>query len=75
MANENDGKPWSDDDLQQLKTMITENTPTGLIAMKLGRTEDSVRDKVARRACRWPRQTRAREIKPWQTTIGSPRRT
>lgn len=47
MANENDGKPWSNDDLQQLKTMITENTPTGLIAMKLGRTEDAIRDKVA----------------------------
>lgn len=46
MANENDGKPWSDDDLRMLKTMITENTPTGLIAMKLGRTEDAIRDKV-----------------------------
>lgn len=27
MVNENDGKPWRDDDLQQLKVMITENTP------------------------------------------------
>ncbi|EKS41343.1 hypothetical protein [Afipia broomeae] len=42
MANENDGKPWSDDDLQQLKVMITENTLTGLIAMKLRRTDDAV---------------------------------
>jgi hypothetical protein len=46
MAAENDGKPWSDDDLQSLKMLITENTPTRLIAMKLGRTEDSVRDKA-----------------------------
>lgn len=46
MANENDGKPWSDDHLEQLKTLIKENTPTPLIAMKLGRTEDSIRDKV-----------------------------
>jgi hypothetical protein len=46
MAEENDGKSWSDDDLQSLKTLITENTPTSLIAMKLGRTEDSIRDKV-----------------------------
>lgn len=45
MANENDGKPWTGDDLNQLKTLITENTPTGLIAMKLGRTEDAIRDK------------------------------
>jgi hypothetical protein len=47
MVNENDRKPWSDDDLHKLKIMITENTPTGLIAMKLGRTEDAIRDKVA----------------------------
>lgn len=47
MANENDGKPWRDGDLQILKVMITENTPTRLIAMKLGRTEDAIRDKVA----------------------------
>ena len=47
MAAENDGKPWSGDDLQTLKTLIAENTPTSLIAMKLGRTEDSIRDKVA----------------------------
>lgn len=46
MANENDGTPWSDDDLQTLKTLITENTPPRLVAMKLGRTEDAIRDKV-----------------------------
>jgi hypothetical protein len=44
MAAENDGKSWSDDDLQILKILITENTPTRLIAMKLNR---SIRDKVA----------------------------
>lgn len=48
MGKENDGKPWSDDDLFQLKILITENTPTGLIAMKLGRSEDSIRSKVER---------------------------
>ena len=47
MLNKNDGKDWSDDDLYKLKIMITENTPTGLIASKLGRTEDAIRDKVA----------------------------
>jgi hypothetical protein len=47
MAAENDGKPWNDDDLQNLETFITENTATKLIAMKLGRTEHSIRDKVA----------------------------
>lgn len=47
MTAENDGKPWSDEDLEQLKTLITENTPTRLIAMKLERTEAAIRDKVA----------------------------
>jgi hypothetical protein len=35
MTAEDEGKPWTDDDLQTLKTLITENTPTRLIAMKL----------------------------------------
>lgn len=39
---------WSKDDLKQLKTFIKENTPTRLIAMKLKRSEISVRGKVQR---------------------------
>jgi hypothetical protein len=46
MAAENDGMSRTDEDVEQLKTLITENTPTRLIVMKLGRTEDSVREKV-----------------------------
>jgi hypothetical protein len=45
MANENSGKPWSAGDQKQLKALAKGNTPTRLIAMKLGRTEDSVRTK------------------------------
>ena len=41
-------QPWSQDDLKQLKTLIKENTPTRLIAMKLKRSEISVRGKVQR---------------------------
>lgn len=40
------GKPWSDAELNELKTLVTHNTPTPLIASKLGRTEDSVRSKA-----------------------------
>lgn len=47
IANENDGKPWIEDHLERLKVLITENTPTRLIALKLGRTEDAISDKVA----------------------------
>ncbi len=45
MVNHNEGKSWSDNDFQQLKVLITENTPTRLIA-KLGRTEGAIRSKV-----------------------------
>jgi hypothetical protein len=41
-------QPWSKDDLEQLKTLIKENTPTRLIAMKIKRSEISVRGKVQR---------------------------
>ena len=39
-------RSWSKDDIKQLKTLIKQNTPTRLIAMKLKRTEASVRWKV-----------------------------
>lgn len=45
MAEKHSGE-WSDDELNQLKKLVTENTPTTLIASKLGRTEDSVRSKA-----------------------------
>jgi hypothetical protein len=39
-------RSWSKDDVKQLKTLIKENTPTRLIAIKLKRTEAAVRYKV-----------------------------
>ena len=49
-AKKKDGRSnprsWSKDDIKQLKTLIKENTPTRLIAMKIKRTEASVRWKV-----------------------------
>lgn len=40
------GAAWTEDELNQLKTLVTQNTPTPLIASKLGRSEDSVRSKA-----------------------------
>ena len=37
----------SNDELYNLKIMITENTPTAFIATKRGRTDDAIREKVA----------------------------
>lgn len=40
---ENHGKEWSKSDLLDLKNLAKGNTPTGLIANNLGRTEDAIR--------------------------------
>lgn len=38
---------WKAATVRELKTLIAENTPTRVIGVKLGRTEASIRDKVA----------------------------
>jgi len=49
MAKEpkNHGKAWSDADVTALKKLALENTPTRVVGIKLGRTEDSVRAKAS----------------------------
>ncbi len=43
----NHGKEWTDKDVKQLDQLADGNTPTRVIALKLGRTEDSVRSKAS----------------------------
>ena len=43
----NHGEKWTKKDVQQIKKLAKGNTPTGLIAYKLGRTEDSIRSKAS----------------------------
>ena len=43
----NDGKLWTSNDMQTLKTLAKENTPTRVIGLKLGRTENAVYSKAA----------------------------
>jgi hypothetical protein len=50
-ANEkqtNQGNFWTAPEIKQLRELISQNTPTGLIAYKLQRTEDSIRKKAQR---------------------------
>lgn len=48
MSNEvRNGAPWTEADVQNLKQLIAENTPTRIIGLKLGRTEEAMRDKVS----------------------------
>ena len=42
----NHGKEWSEADLNRLEQLAEGNTPTRIIALKLGRTEDAVRSKA-----------------------------
>lgn len=39
----NSGKPWTGSDEHRLRDLARGNTPTGLIAHDLGRSEDAVR--------------------------------
>ncbi len=42
----NHGKGWKPGDVRQLRELADGNTPTRVIGLKLGRTEDSVRSKA-----------------------------
>lgn len=44
---ENHGKPWIDKQVQQLEKLVDQNTPTRVIGLKLGRTEDAIRSKAS----------------------------
>lgn len=43
----NTGKEWSKKDVQDLRKLASQNTPTRVIGLKLGRTEVSVRSKAS----------------------------
>ena len=45
--NRNSGKPWTKSDTSQLKDLAKKNTPTRVIGLKIGRTEDAVRSKAS----------------------------
>ncbi len=41
------GESWSKGDVKELKKLVEQNTPTRVIGLKLGRTEDAVRGKAS----------------------------
>ena len=45
-SNRNSGKPWSRKEVADLKDLARRNTPTRVIGLKLGRSEDAVRSKA-----------------------------
>ena len=38
----NQGKPWTNEDVSELDTLAQQNTPTRLIAIKMGRTLEAI---------------------------------
>lgn len=43
----NHGKQWAKADMAQLKKLVKQNTPTRVIGLKLGRTEDAIYSKAS----------------------------
>lgn len=41
----NQGKPWTPQEVQQLQKLANQNTPTRVIGLKMGRSEDAVYSK------------------------------
>ena len=45
-STRNSGKPWTDQEIGTMRTMAKKNTPTRVIALKVGRSEEAVRKKA-----------------------------
>ena len=46
-STRNIGKVWTKSDVSQLRNLAKQNTPTRVIGLKLGRTDNSVRAKAS----------------------------
>jgi len=42
-STRNSGTPWTPTEVRQLRSLATQNTPTRVIGLKLGRTENAIR--------------------------------
>jgi LPS sulfotransferase NodH len=46
-STKNSGKEWAQSDVAFLKKLVKGNTPTGVMSIKLGRTEAAIRAKAS----------------------------
>ncbi|MGH7929028.1 MAG: hypothetical protein ACREQV_14665 [Candidatus Binatia bacterium] len=46
-STRNSGKPWTPAQKQELRTLASQNTPTRVIGLKLGRTPQAVQSQAA----------------------------
>ena len=47
-STRNTGKPWTPAERRQLNDLATDNTPTRVIGLKLGRTPEAVQSQASR---------------------------
>lgn len=43
----NSGKPWTPKDIEELRKLVKQDTPTRIEALDLGRTEEAIRSKAS----------------------------
>ncbi len=48
MASKNNGQPWTPTVVNQLKQLAKENTPTRVIALKMGRTPNAIQSEASK---------------------------
>lgn len=46
-STRNSGKPWTGAEVKELRQLAKQNTPTRVIGLKIGRTENAVRTKAS----------------------------
>ena len=46
-SEDRNGSPWTDEEVEQLRELAKGNTPTRVIGLKLGRSEDSIYSKAS----------------------------
>lgn len=44
----NHGSPWNKKQVQELQKLADQNTPTRVMGLKMGRSEDSIRSKASK---------------------------
>ncbi|TCO51255.1 hypothetical protein EV646_101238 [Kribbella antiqua] len=46
MTSQSNGRDWTEDDVRELRELAAGHTPTGVIIVKLGRSEAAIRAKA-----------------------------
>ncbi|HET8783369.1 MAG TPA: CopG family antitoxin [Pyrinomonadaceae bacterium] len=59
----NTGKPWTSMQVKQLRQLASQDTPTRVIGLKLGRTESAVRTKASKKGVSLKPKNQSRSLR------------